>query len=74
MGEPLKYLGINSIGLARNNFSSKEIFKIKKAYKVLYRSEYNVSQAVSILREEYSNDRGINEIIKFIDESTRGII
>tara|TARA_B110000116_G_C16753143_1_gene544411 strand:- start:631 stop:1392 length:762 start_codon:yes stop_codon:yes gene_type:complete len=74
MGEPLKYLGINSIGLARNNFSSKEIFKIKKAYKILYRSEYNIPQAVSILREEYSNNRGINEIIKFIDKSARGII
>ena len=74
MGEPLKYLGINSIGLARNNFSSKEILKIKKAYKILYRSEYNIPQAVSILREEYSNNRGINEIIKFIDESARGII
>ena len=74
MGEPLKYLGINSIGLARNNFSSKEILKIKKAYKILYRSEYNISEAVSILREEYLNNRGINEIIKFIDKSTRGII
>jgi UDP-N-acetylglucosamine acyltransferase len=74
MGEPLKYLGINSIGLARNNFSSKEILKIKKAYKILYRSEYNIPQAVSILREEYSNNRGINEIIKFIDKSARGII
>jgi len=74
MGEPLKYLGINSIGLARNNFSSKEILKIKKAYKILYRSEYNIPQAVSILREEYSNNRGINEIIKFIDKSVRGII
>ena len=74
MGEPLKYLGINSIGLARNNFSSKEILKIKKAYKILYRSEYNIPQAVSILRKEYSNNRGINEIIKFIDKSARGII
>ena len=74
MGEPLKYLGINSIGLARNNFSSKEILKIKKAYKILYRSEYNIPQAVSILREEYSNNRGINAIIKFIDKSVRGII
>ena len=74
MGEPLKYLGINSIGLARNNFSSKEILKIKKAYKILYRSEYNISQGVSILREEYLKNRGINEIIKFIDKSARGII
>ena len=74
MGEPLKYLGVNSIGLTRNDFCSEEISKIKKAYKILYRSKHNISQAVSILNEEYSNDSKINEIIKFIDESNRGII
>ena len=74
MGEPLKYSGVNSIGLSRNNFSSNQISLIKKVYKILYRSEYNISQAVSILKEDYSDDSNINEIINFIAKSTRGII
>ena len=74
MGEPLKYSGVNSIGLSRNNFSSNHISLIKKAYKILYRSEYNISQAVSILNEDYSDDSNINEIINFIAKSSRGII
>ncbi len=74
MGEPLKYSGINSVGLSRNNFSSNQASLIKKAYKILYRSEYNISQAVSILEKEYSDNNDINEIINFINKSERGII
>tara|TARA_Y100000588_G_scaffold391425_1_gene499949 strand:+ start:3965 stop:4726 length:762 start_codon:yes stop_codon:yes gene_type:complete len=74
MGEPLKYSGINSIGLSRNNFSSDEILTIKKAYKILYRSKYNTSQAVSILKEDFKDNKKVTEIINFIDKSSRGII
>ena len=74
MGEPLKYFGVNSIGLSRNQFSSDQISLIKKAYKILYRSEYNISQAVNILNNDYSDNEQINEIINFIDNSNRGII
>ena len=73
MGEPLKYFGINSIGLSRNNFSNDEILDIKKAYKIIYRSKYNVSQSIKILKEDYNNKK-IDEIIRFINKSERGII
>jgi len=74
MGEPLKYAGINSIGLSRNNFSSDEISTIKKAYKILYRSKHNTSQAVSILKKDFKDNKKVTEIINFIDKSSRGII
>ncbi|MAQ42926.1 MAG: acyl-[acyl-carrier-protein]--UDP-N-acetylglucosamine O-acyltransferase [Candidatus Marinimicrobia bacterium] len=74
MGEPLKYFGVNSIGLSRNQFSSDQISLIKKVYKILYRSEYNISQAVDILNNNYSGNEQVNEIINFIDNSNRGII
>ena len=34
MGEPLKYSGVNSVGLKRNNFSDDVITNIKKAYRI----------------------------------------
>ena len=74
MGEPLRYSGVNSIGLSRNDFSLDRISLIKKAYKILYRSKYNTSQAVSILNDDYPNNNEIKEIINFIDKSDRGII
>ena len=74
MGEPLKYFGVNSIGLSRNQFSLDQISLIKKVYKILYRSEYNISQAVDILNNNYPGNEQVKEIINFIDNSNRGII
>ena len=73
MGEPLKYSGINNVGLKRNNFSEDTIGKIKKAYRTIYRSEYNISQAIDILDDTFK-EKEIKTIIKFIKDSKRGII
>lgn len=74
MGEPLKYSGINSIGLKRNNFSEQIVRSIKKAYRIIYRSEYNILQAIKTLDDTYKEDKEILKIIKFIKNSKRGII
>ena len=74
MGEPLKYSGVNSIGLKRNNFSDEIISIIKKAYRIIYRSEFNIFQAIKILDDSYKKDNNIIKIIEFIKNSKRGII
>ena len=74
MGEPLKYFGINSIGLKRNSFSEDIINTIKKAYRVIYRSEYNILQAIKILDENSNSKPEVKKIINFIKNSNRGII
>ena len=74
MGEPLRYAGINSIGLLRNNFDQDIISSIKKAYRIIYRSEYNFSQALEHIRNSLSTNEEINNIINFIKNSSRGII
>ena len=73
MGEPLRYSGINSIGLSRNNFTKEIIASIKRAYKIIYRSKFNVSQALKIIDKEFKEDE-IKIIIDFINNSKRGII
>ena len=76
MGEPLRYAGINSIGLLRNNFDQDIISSIKKAYRIIYRSEYNFSQALEYIKNSLSlsTNEEINNIINFIKNSSRGII
>ena len=74
MGEPLKYSGVNSVGLKRNNFSDNKVAKIKKAYRVIYRSGYNTIQALEILDDTLKGEEEITIIIKFIKNSKRGII
>ena len=74
MGEPLKYSGVNSVGLYRNHFSEEIVKSIKKAYRIIYRSEHNIQQAAKILEDNNYRLREIDKIVQFIKSSKRGII
>ena len=71
---PVKYSGINSIGLTRRGFSHDEKADIKKAYRYLFRSELNQSDALSKVKKELSDSSYTNDIISFYESSNRGII
>ena len=74
MGEPLKFSGLNSVGLRRNNFSQETRKKIKKVYHHIYLSDLNLSQAVSQIQIEFNSVAEIDNIIDFIENSDRGLI
>mgnify|MGYP006282567711 CR=1 FL=1 len=74
MGEPLQYGGINSIGLRRRGFSSDATMNIKRAYRLLYRSKLNVSQAVEKIKQEVKATPEVRNILEFITKSKRGLI
>jgi len=73
-GEPLKYGGINSVGLRRRGFSSKDRIKIKHAYRIYFRSGLKPSEAVLKIKSEFPDDKNILSIVDFIKNSNRGII
>ena len=74
MGEPLKFSGLNSIGLRRNNFPLEIRKNIKKAYRHIYLSDLNRSQAISQIRIEFISVSEIDNIVDFIKKSDRGLI
>jgi UDP-N-acetylglucosamine acyltransferase len=71
-GNRAKPYGLNVVGLERHNFSKEEILKLKKAYRILFRSSLPLSTAVKIIQEELDGDN-IAEIIDFIGSAKRGI-
>jgi len=73
-GEPLKFSGINILGLRRRKFSSDERDNIKKAYRLIYNSNYNISQAVEKIKNTFNMSDSIQDILDFINSSTRGLI
>lgn len=73
-GSPLRVVSHNSRGLRRNGFSAERIEEIKKAFRILFRSGLNTKQAVSKLENDFKNNKDIERIIKFINESKRGIV
>jgi len=64
--------GINVIGLRRAGFSPEERLRIKRAYKLLYHSGLNVSQALAAIEKENLGPAG-EAIVNFIRDSRRGI-
>ena len=73
--DPLHYCGENIVGLRRRGFSNETITNIHNAYRLLYNSGYNVSDAVKHIKEEIPQCPEVDSIINFIENvSTRGII
>jgi UDP-N-acetylglucosamine acyltransferase len=66
--------GMNSVGLERRGFSKERIAKIHHAYKVLLASKLNTSQALEKLKAESDLGEDVEMLIRFIEESERGII
>ena len=72
--EPLKFGGLNIIGLRRRGFSNEEIMTLKKVYQLIYNSGLNVSQAISKIKNEVNENKLVQNVIDFIENSNRGII
>ena len=60
--------------MRRRKFSSNERENIKKAYKLIYNSNFNISQAIKEIESTFNIDESIKDIIDFVKSSTRGLI
>ncbi len=72
--EPLRYSGLNIIGLRRRGFQTDDINALKKAYSILYDKAYNVSQAREKISAELGENKYVQTVLEFLKESKRGII
>jgi len=72
--EPLRFCGLNSVGLRRRGFSNETLLQLKRAYRLLYRSGLNVSQAVERIKTEMAIIPEIDNILRFIESADRGIL
>ncbi|NDV59025.1 acyl-ACP--UDP-N-acetylglucosamine O-acyltransferase [Bacteroides sp. 519] len=72
--EPIAYSGINIIGLRRRGFSNEVIENIHNAYRIIYQSGLNTTDALAKVEEEIEITPEIQYIIEFIRGSQRGII
>jgi len=72
--EPLKYSGLNSVGLRRRGFTPESRQLMKQAYRILFRSEFNTSQALAKIKSELTQTEEIQAILQFVEKTQRGII
>jgi UDP-N-acetylglucosamine acyltransferase len=72
--EPLQYIGINAVGLRRRGFSDEVILRIEDIYRTLFVKGHNVSNALSIIENEFPASDEKTEILDFVKGSEDGII
>ncbi|RJP74523.1 MAG: acyl-ACP--UDP-N-acetylglucosamine O-acyltransferase [Candidatus Abyssobacteria bacterium SURF_17] len=72
-GNPTACHGANFIGLKRNGIPEDARANIKKAFKIICRSNLNTSQALERLRAEFDSCAEIDHLIEFIEKSSRGV-
>lgn len=72
-GYPASLKGLNIVGLKRNGVPSEVRALLKKAYKLLFRSDLNRTQSVQKVREEVEMCAEVEYLLEFIESSQRGI-
>ena len=71
--EPIRYAGVNLIGLRRRGFSNEVIETIHDAYRIIY-SQGVLKDGIAEARAKYPDSKEVAYICSFIESSKRGII
>jgi UDP-N-acetylglucosamine acyltransferase len=68
-----KIYGINTIGLERKGFPKDVVEALKSAYRILFNSRLLLAEALSTAKEKHGSVKEVAYLIKFNEESKRGI-
>jgi len=74
VGNPVKLYGLNTIGLQRSGIDEGTIRELKRAYRLLFRSDLNVTQAIERAQTEIEPLPEVLELIRFVEASERGVV
>jgi len=73
-GNPAVPHAVNAEGLKRRGFTEEQIRNIREAYRVLYRSDLKLTEALARLAPLASRQPEIRAFVEFIDRSTRSLV
>ena len=73
-GNPIRLYGLNKVGLQRNGVSEDVQRELKRAYRLFFNSDLNLSQARERAEEELQRFPEVEEFLTFLDRSDRGLV
>ncbi len=73
-GNPAVPHGVNAEGLRRRGFSDAQIRRVREAYRVLYRSDLKLAEALERLAPLAGQHAEIRTFVDFIHSSTRSLV
>jgi len=74
VGSPVKLYGLNTVGLQRSGMDEATILELKRAYRLLFRSDLNLTQAIERAQSELEPLPEVKELIGFLEASDRGVV
>jgi UDP-N-acetylglucosamine acyltransferase len=74
VGNPVRLYGLNTVGLQRSGMDEATILELKRAYRVFFRSDLNVTQAIERAQTELEPLPEVQELIQFVEASERGVV
>lgn len=73
-GRPTKPHGINSVGMERNGISAEDIRLIRKAYKIIYKMNLRLEDAIDQMEDLAGDSKEVSDMVSFLRNVTRGIL
>lgn len=73
VGNPMELYGLNSIGLQRAGFSGETVAALKRAYRLFFNSDLNLSQASERARADLPAFPEVERFLAFVESSERGV-
>lgn len=73
-GRPMRVVDLNVVGLRRSGVTAKVRAQLKQAYKFLYRSEMNLSQALDKIKAEIGRSEELDYLLDFMSHVKFGCV
>ncbi|HTN53116.1 MAG TPA: acyl-ACP--UDP-N-acetylglucosamine O-acyltransferase [Anaeromyxobacter sp.] len=72
-GSRAELAGLNTIGMQRSGMTEEQVNRVKQAYKIVFRSNLGLSEAIAQLEAELPGHPEIDHLVRFLKGSQRGI-
>ncbi|MGZ8191968.1 MAG: acyl-ACP--UDP-N-acetylglucosamine O-acyltransferase [Methylobacter sp.] len=73
-GKPTRPHGINSVGMERNGISPEDIRLIRKAYKIIYKMNLRLEDAIDQMEDLAGDSKELSDMVSFLRNVSRGIL
>lgn len=72
-GHPVRAFGLNTVGLDRAGVSKEEKAVLKKAFKIIFRSQLTLKNAIKEITDTIEMTPSLETLLAFLSKSERGI-
>ncbi len=74
VGNPVKLYGLNTVGLQRSGFDEDTLRELKRAYRLFFNSDLNITQALERAETDLDQRPEVQELMRFLEASGRGVV